>query len=123
MKLEIIHLKFSIQILYVIRGYGLCVNPKHAGLDVGFNLILGVEKIAQAFGIKAFVVVCSNIRSQILSERIGFRLLKEAICDEFKDNQGQIVFPVQGSKSLKFGRFKLRTILCNISLIRVLISA
>ncbi|XP_065202226.1 uncharacterized protein LOC135832720 [Planococcus citri] len=85
-----------------VHDWGLLVIPQYRGLDIGYNILLSLEKLAKAFDIKGSMIMFTRIQSQILAQRAGFKLYNEIIYDEYKDDQGQVIFPVQGTKSLKF---------------------
>ncbi|XP_065202222.1 uncharacterized protein LOC135832712 isoform X2 [Planococcus citri] len=85
----------------VFREYGLCVKPGYEGLNIGYNILFAVEKLAKAFHIKASVITANSIQSQIIADKIGYKTWNEIVYNEFKDNQGRVVFPVEGTKSIK----------------------
>lgn len=85
-----------------IHDWGLVVKPEFRGMDIGYNILLSLEKLAKAFDIKGSMIMFTRIHSQVLAQRAGFKLYNEIVYSEYKDEQGQVVFPVEGTKSLKF---------------------
>lgn len=84
-----------------LHDWGLCVKPEYRGLNIGFNILLSLEKIAKAFGIAGSMQMFTRIQSQILAERVGFTLYKEIVYNDYKDENGEVIFPVEGNKSVK----------------------
>ncbi|KAL6954427.1 hypothetical protein U1Q18_051793 [Sarracenia purpurea var. burkii] len=85
----------------LVEDIGLCVKPEYSGLNIGYNIVATIEKLARAFDIKACVIVCNSIESQVICEKLGYKLFNEIVYNEYKDDEGRVVFPVQGTKSLK----------------------
>lgn len=85
-----------------LHDWGLCVKPEYRGLNIGYNILLSLEKLAKGFGITGSMIMFTRIQSQILAERAGFKLYNEIVYDEYKNEDGQVIFPVVGTKSLKF---------------------
>ncbi|XP_065202224.1 uncharacterized protein LOC135832713 [Planococcus citri] len=86
----------------VIGDYGLLVKSEYNGLGIGYHMLQTIEKVAKAFHIEQCAMVCSNIRSQVMAEKLGYKTLNEIVYDEYKDDQGRVVFPVEGTKSVKY---------------------
>ncbi|XP_065202220.1 uncharacterized protein LOC135832711 [Planococcus citri] len=85
----------------VFRECGLCVKPMYEGLSIGYNMLLAVEKLATAFQIKASVITGISIQSQVIADKLGYKTWNEIVYNEFKDDQGRVIFPVDGTKSIK----------------------
>ncbi|KAL6954428.1 hypothetical protein U1Q18_051794 [Sarracenia purpurea var. burkii] len=85
----------------LIKDFGLGVKTEYRGLNIGFNIVATIEKLARAFDIKASVIACSTTGSQVICEKLGYKLFNEIIYNEYKDDQGQVVFPIEGTRSLK----------------------
>lgn len=91
-----------------LHEWGLCVIPEFRGLDVGYNILLSLEKICRTFGIDGSMIMFTCIQSQTLATRVGFKLYNEIVYDEYKDENGQVVFPVEGTKTLKLMGIKYK---------------
>lgn len=85
-----------------LHEWGLCVVPEFRGFNVGFNILLSLRHIAQAFYLTGGFIMFTRIESQILATRVGFRTYVEIEYNEYKDEHGEVVFPVVGTRSLKF---------------------
>ncbi|XP_065202209.1 uncharacterized protein LOC135832706 [Planococcus citri] len=85
----------------LLRGFGLCVKPDYRGMDIGYNLLLCLEKLAKAYDVKGCMNMYSRIQSQVLAERVGFKVYNEVFYEDYKDEKGNALFPIKHTKSFK----------------------
>lgn len=85
----------------LIRDFGICVKSEYRCLDIGYHLAASIEEFSRHFGIGGMVVMCSSVQSQTIAEKLGFKLLNEIVYNEYKDDQGQVIFPIERPKSFK----------------------
>lgn len=85
-----------------IQGRALCVKPEYRGLNIGYNIFLTLEKIAKTYHIAGAMFFYSSIGAQTIANRVGFKVYNEIVYDEYKNEKGEVIFPVKGrTKSMK----------------------
>lgn len=85
-----------------LHEWGLCVAPEFRGLNVGLNILASLKNIAKTFDLPGSFIMFTRIQSQILAEKVDFKLYNEIVYSEYKDENGEVIFPVVGTRSLKF---------------------
>ncbi|XP_065222901.1 uncharacterized protein LOC135847354 [Planococcus citri] len=84
-----------------LKGLGLCVKPDYQGIGIGYNLLLCLEKLANAYDVKGCMTTFTRIESQILAERVGFKMYNEISYSDYKDEEGRRIFSIEHTKSFK----------------------
>ncbi|XP_065202212.1 uncharacterized protein LOC135832707 isoform X2 [Planococcus citri] len=90
----------------VLKGFGLCVRPDYWGMNIGYNIVLCLEKVAKAYDLKGFMALYTSIHSQAIAANAGFKVYNEIFYDDYKDEKGNAMFPIELTKSAKLMGFK-----------------
>lgn len=85
-----------------LHEWGICVAPEFRRLGIAVNIFNSLTKIGQAYGLKGTMIMFTRTESQLVAEKSGFKLYNEIVYSEYKDEEGNVIFPVEGTKSLKF---------------------
>ncbi|XP_065202217.1 uncharacterized protein LOC135832709 isoform X2 [Planococcus citri] len=85
----------------VLKGFGLCVKPNYWGMNIGYNIVLCLEKIAKAYDLRGFMTLYTSIHSQAIASKAGFKVYNEMFFDDYKDKKGNAMFPNVHTKSFK----------------------
>ncbi|XP_043276908.1 uncharacterized protein [Venturia canescens] len=84
-----------------LGAIGLCVHPHYRGLGLAKYMLDARTKIGQELGIPVTVTIFTGPLSQMAAERAGFEVLFERRYDQMLDDNGEIMYPVKGSKMIK----------------------
>lgn len=87
---------------YYLQEFGLCVAPEYRRLGIALNILNTLTKIGRAYDLKGTMILFTKNESQKLAEKSGFKLYNEIVYSEYKDKEGNVIFPVEGPKSMKF---------------------
>lgn len=79
----------------------MCVKPDYRGMDIGYNILFSLENLARAYGVTGCMNMYSRIQSQVLAERVGFKVYNEVFYQDYKDEKGDPMFPIKHTKSFK----------------------
>lgn len=85
-----------------IQDWGLAVMPEFRGSEIGYNILACISRMAAAFRIPGAMIMSSKIETRILAHKLGFQTFKEIVYDDYRDDDGNVIFPVTDTKSLKF---------------------
>ncbi len=85
-----------------LHEWGICVTPEYRGLNIGLSILNSLEFIAKAFNLSGTMIMFTSNYSQNIAERAGFKLYNEIVYKDYKDENDDIIFPVQETRSLKF---------------------
>ncbi|XP_065202189.1 uncharacterized protein LOC135832699 [Planococcus citri] len=85
----------------VLKGFGLCVKPNYWGMNIGYNIVLCLEKIAKAYDLRGCMTMYTSIYSQAIVTKAGFKVYNEIFYDDYKDEKGNAMFPNVHTKSIK----------------------
>lgn len=85
-----------------LHEWGICVAPEYRRLGIALNILHTLTKIGEAYGLKGTMIMFTRTESQKLAEKAGFKLYNEIVYSEYTDDEGNVIFPVEGTKSLKF---------------------
>lgn len=84
-----------------IRDYGLVVAPEYYGLGISYQFYHALAKLAQTFLLPGAMMCFTSVYAQRSAEKAGFQTLNEIKYQDFKDADGNVVFPIDDSTSLK----------------------
>lgn len=85
-----------------LQEWGICVAPKFRRLGIATNILNTLTKIGQAYGLKGTMILFAGIKSQLVAEKSGFKLYNEIVLSDYKDEEGNVLFPVESTESVKF---------------------
>nr|CAD7198633.1 unnamed protein product [Timema douglasi] len=86
---------------HYLSGYGLCVLREFRGQGLGLEILKARFDLAKAVGLEVTVTSFTNISSQILAARVGFEEHAEIVYEEYKDDDGVVLFTDMETRSLK----------------------
>ncbi|EEB19476.1 conserved hypothetical protein [Pediculus humanus corporis] len=84
-----------------LYALGLTVHPAFRGHNLGHEILKARFPLCKATGIKSTVTVFTAIASQIAATKAGFELLAEIVYDDYKDENGEVVFKIESTKTVK----------------------
>ena len=85
-----------------LHEWGLCVAPDFRRLGIATNILNSLAIVGKAYGLKGTLIMFTRTESQKVADKCGFKVYNEIEYAEYKDDAGNVLFPVQGTKSLKF---------------------
>lgn len=80
-----------------LDDFGLAVPPKYYGLGLGYQLFACIPQVLKAYNIPGSMNRLTSSFSQVLAEKVGFELLKEVPIQEYKDEDGKSILPIEGA--------------------------
>lgn len=84
-----------------LREWGMAVSSEFRGYEVGHNIGVSVCRMATALRIPGMLVMPTRIETQIFAERFGFQTFNEIVYDDYRDDDGNVIFPITDAKSFK----------------------
>jgi GNAT superfamily N-acetyltransferase len=91
---------------HLLKEFGLVVKPEYRRMNIGTELFKTIERMGNVFRIHAAVIILGNVSSQGLSAKLGLKIIKEIKLTDYKDENGQIIFPATDAKAIQYGYFK-----------------
>lgn len=76
-----------------LQDWGLCVDPKYRGWGIAEQILATGNDLGKHIGVNVIITLFTVINSQVLAYRLGYKLINEVKYKEYKDEDGQLVFP------------------------------
>ncbi|KAI5704225.1 uncharacterized protein LOC103519361 [Diaphorina citri] len=76
-----------------LQDWGLCVSPTYRGWGIGEVILSTANDLGIQIGVRAILTIFTVINSQVLADRLGYKELNRIVYKEYKDEEGNLVFP------------------------------
>ena len=84
-----------------MTALGLCVDPIYRGQGLGLEILRARFDLCKAVGVEITMTAFTGMASQKQAARAGFEDIAEVLYEDFKDEEGNPVYPNIKSKSCK----------------------
>ena len=70
-------------------------------MGISYQFYYALAKLAQTFLLPGAMMCFTSLYAQKSAEKAGFQTLNEIKYEDFKDADGNVIFPIEVSESLK----------------------
>lgn len=85
--------------------FGVAVAPEFYGMGLGFHMFSCILPMSKAFNIPGALQTFTSTNSQAIADRLGYKLCKEVSYNDYKDENGEKNFPIEGTAKCMFKKF------------------